>query len=70
MHGLQAQRSSRHQKMQAFRARRREEEEGPDAPILTRAIAEANWGKMILSFREATLKTRNSTLTIFYAVNL
>ena len=55
MHGLQAQRSSRHQKMQAFRARRREEEEGPDAPILTRAIAEANWGKMILSFREATL---------------
>merc|ERR1711931_312827 len=41
MHGLQAQRSSHHQKMQAFRARRREEEEGPDASILIRAIAEA-----------------------------
>ena len=35
---LQAQGSSHHQKMQALRTRRREEEEGPDAPILKRDL--------------------------------
>merc|ERR1712234_43737 len=46
VHGLQAQRSSDDQAMQAFRARRREEEEGTDAPILN-LLPASLWASVI-----------------------
>merc|ERR1711931_567961 len=51
VHRLQAQGSSHHQEMQAFRTRRRKEEEGPDAPVLNwtfRDDAAAVFGIIVL----------------------